>query len=255
MSKFVTLHGFGGSGGGAELNFEVVASTTEPMNPNENTIWVNTDSINNYYFSATQPENMIDYDVWFHIDTSSTIEFNALKENAIQIYPISAQQYINGTLVMKVAYLQQNGEWMQFSWEKLYLYRNGDQCVSLTGGWEKKAYVSGSGMTVTFESSRIKLYSSSSASTIVIGCKNIEPNILKNFKTMYVSGTRSSGEFGFGIAYDYDIEDIDNTSDIIVYKKVASSGTYSVDISDIDSGYPVLHAYHGTSYITEIWLE
>ena len=42
---------------GVELNFDVVCNP-QPSNPAENTIWVDTDRINNYYFSATQPENM-----------------------------------------------------------------------------------------------------------------------------------------------------------------------------------------------------
>lgn len=52
MSKFVTLHGFGGGSSGTELNFEIVGGTTQPSNPTENTIWVNTDTpITKYYFS------------------------------------------------------------------------------------------------------------------------------------------------------------------------------------------------------------
>jgi hypothetical protein len=54
MSKFVTLHGFGGGSGGTELNFDIVGGTTEPTNPTENMIWVNTNvEIADYIFSAT----------------------------------------------------------------------------------------------------------------------------------------------------------------------------------------------------------
>ena len=43
-------------GGGENLNFKVVGGTTEPSNPKENTIWVNTDTaITSWDFSATEP--------------------------------------------------------------------------------------------------------------------------------------------------------------------------------------------------------
>lgn len=39
---------------GDGLNFEVVGGTTQPANPKENTIWINTDvEITRWYFSAT----------------------------------------------------------------------------------------------------------------------------------------------------------------------------------------------------------
>lgn len=114
------LHGNGGSGGGG-LNFKVIPNP-QPSTAKENTIWVNTDKINNYYFSATQPENMADYDVWFQTGTSSRVEFNTLKKNGIQVYPLSARQYNGGKLTFVDAMSYQNGEWV--SWIP-YLYNNG----------------------------------------------------------------------------------------------------------------------------------
>ena len=43
-------------GGGGALNFKVVGGTTQPTNPSQNTIWVDTDTpVNGYYFSAEKP--------------------------------------------------------------------------------------------------------------------------------------------------------------------------------------------------------
>ena len=48
--------GIAGSGSGAGLNFKVVGGTTQPSNPSENTIWVNTDKeIAGWIFSAKNP--------------------------------------------------------------------------------------------------------------------------------------------------------------------------------------------------------
>lgn len=106
----VALEGFGG-GGGAALNFKVVPNP-QPSVAKENTIWVDTDRINNYYFSAEQPENMVDYDVWFPVGTSSAVEFNALKKGCIQVYPLSAKQMVSGVLKDVTAKSYQGGKWV-----------------------------------------------------------------------------------------------------------------------------------------------
>ena len=125
-------------GGGAALNFKVVPNP-QPSVAKENTIWVDTDRINNYYFSATQPEGMVDYDVWFPVGTSSTVEFNALKKNGIQVYPISAKQYVSGAWVDKTAKSWQGGKWVEWI---LYLYNEGDTCDAITGGWDSSLSIS-----------------------------------------------------------------------------------------------------------------
>ena len=109
-------------GGGTALNFRVVGGTTAPTNPAENCIWVNTDTpINSWIFSATQPTGSAGM-VWISTGTSSTTAFNALKKNAIQVYPISAKQYISGAWVDVTALSYQGGEWVEW---KTYLYNAG----------------------------------------------------------------------------------------------------------------------------------
>lgn len=100
-------------GAGGVLNFKVICNP-KPDTAKENTIWVDTDRINNYYFSATQPENMVDYDVWFPIGTSSPVAFSATKKNSIMVYPLSSKQYIGGELVDKTAKSYQSGVWVEW---------------------------------------------------------------------------------------------------------------------------------------------
>ena len=125
-----------GSGGSNPLNFKVICNP-KPENARENTIWVDTDRINNYYFSATQPENMEEYDVWFPIGTSSPVGFNAVKKNGIQVYPISAKQYVNGAWVDKTAKSWQGGKWVD--WWSGVLYESGNEWRAITGGWNSYA--------------------------------------------------------------------------------------------------------------------
>lgn len=100
---------------GAELNFEVVGGTTPPSNPKANAIWVNTSTtITSWIFSAEQPSNPVNGMVWISTGTSSRVEFNALKEKSIEVYPISAKQYVDGTWVTKTAQSYQNGEWVDW---------------------------------------------------------------------------------------------------------------------------------------------
>lgn len=120
--------------GGGGLNFKVVAGLTQPGSATENTIWVMTEKIGAYYFSATQPEDMQEWDVWFSTGTSSEVSFNALKKNAIEVYPLSAKQMVGGVLTDVTAKSYQNGAWVDW-WDQATLYDSGDEFTAGTGGW------------------------------------------------------------------------------------------------------------------------
>lgn len=126
------LHG----NGGVPLNYRVVGGTSAPSSPSENTIWVNTSTtITSHVFSATQPtgaEGM----VWFKIGTTSSVAFNALKKNAINVYPGAYMQYVSGAWVSKTSKIYQVSAWKEMT---TYLYNNGDQCTEITGGWQTVA--------------------------------------------------------------------------------------------------------------------
>lgn len=134
MSLTVPLYGFGG--GGESLNFKVVGDTTEPTNPNENTIWVNTDKkIASWIFSATQPKTATEGMVWITTGVTRTVEFNALKKNGIQVCPISAKQYVSGEWKDVTAMSYQGGKWVELV--RIYqLYKNGVLHEDLVGKWK-----------------------------------------------------------------------------------------------------------------------
>lgn len=129
---------FNMSGGGAALNF-VVIPNPKPETAKENTIWVDTDSITSWVFSATAPDNPKAGMVWFSVAASSGVEFNALRKNGIHIYPVSAKQYIGGEWVNKTAKSYQNDAWVEWLPEGA-LYWHGNECVAVTGGWTSKAW-------------------------------------------------------------------------------------------------------------------
>lgn len=129
---------FNMNGGGTALNFRVLGGTSTPSDPKENTIWVNTSTtITDWVFSATQPTSATGR-VWFLAGASSTAEFNVLKKNSIQVYPISAKQYVNGAWVDKTAKTYQGGAWVD--WWNGELFDSGNQYEAITGGWVQGSY-------------------------------------------------------------------------------------------------------------------
>lgn len=102
----------GGDGG---LNFKVIGSTTTPSSQAENTIWINTGTtITSWAFSATEPAEKSSGMVWITTGISSEFEFNALKKNAIQVYPLAAKQYNGSSWNDVTAMIYKGGQWV--SW-------------------------------------------------------------------------------------------------------------------------------------------
>ena len=139
MSIAVPLVGFG-SGGGTALNFRVVGGTSEPSNPAENCIWINTEvEITSWIFSAEEPSPAEVGMVWISVGTSSPVAFNALKKNSVQIYPLSAKQYVDGAWVDKDAKTYQAGAWVE--WIPVgALYWYGNECADVSGGWQARGW-------------------------------------------------------------------------------------------------------------------
>lgn len=181
---------FNMNGGGTALNFRVVGGTSAPSNPKENTIWVNTSTtITDWVFSATQPEAATGR-VWFLTGASSTVEFNVLKKNRIQVYPSSAKQYVNGAWAKKEAQTYQGGAWVEWI-PAGALFWHGNQCTDVTGGWgvNKSATSSKDAPTCAFESNRIRLTNSGFASSGILS--TVQKIDITNAKVLSVDVTKS----------------------------------------------------------------
>lgn len=142
------------SGGGSELNFTVKAYATEAellaATPKENTIGIiTTTPITNWIFGSTEPEVAANGMVWIVTGESSTVEFNALKKNAIQVYPVYAKQYLSGAWENMNAEIYIGSKWTQFSsmWDG-ELFTPNNQWESVTGGWENNGSYDSSGRIV-----------------------------------------------------------------------------------------------------------
>lgn len=229
--------------GGGGLNFSVVGGLTQPANPKENTIWVETDvPITIWTFSAAEPTEPVDGMVWIIAGNASTVEFNALKKNGIQVYPISASQYVSGAWVDVIAKSYQNGEWVDW-WDGV-LYNAGDTYDSYTGGY------SGVGNFNSATNSGGKLYLDvkSNASAALITEKAIALNGFKNLK-ITGNGSNAANCF-FGIASD-------RSANFISTVAMGSQNTYTLDISSVnDSFYVGIMGRNGNKVsVDKIWLE
>ena len=247
MSIPVPLEGFGG-GGGASLNFDVKAYATEEALlaavPKENTIGVITQTaITSWAFSATEPAEPVAGMVWISTGNGSGVAFNALKKNAIQVYPLSAKQYVDGAWVDVTAMSYQGGEWVQFSDVVTYLFNKGDQCTALTGGWVKSGPPSDGG------------YSTGSVSigdVITISCSNTQYAVartknkisLADFSTLTFvvdDCILPSKAYGYLLVCDTSSTNIWWADESIIKKSLSNgnTGTFVLDISALTGSYYV----------------
>lgn len=135
--------GTGNVGGGSgSLNFKVAAYATEEVlladTPKENTIGVVTDTaVPKWGFYASEPEAPEEGELFFTVATESAGSFNALKKNALTVYPTLCRQYVSGEWAKKIAYIYKSGAWVQFSKEwNGELFEQGNVHADITGGWQ-----------------------------------------------------------------------------------------------------------------------
>ena len=108
-------------GGGGGLNLKVVGGTTQPTNPRENTIWINTaTAITGYALSPTQPETGTEGLVW--LKTADTgVEINVGRKNAVLLLHLAMSHvYSGGSWKAVEGYVYKSSAWVQFGFLALY---------------------------------------------------------------------------------------------------------------------------------------
>lgn len=109
-------------GGGGGLNLKVVGGTTQPANPRENTIWINTGTtITGYFLSPTQPNTQIEGLVWLKTENSG-VEINVGKKNSIVLYLSTAKLYTGGKWISVNGFAYVNAVWNQFAKEGIMVF-------------------------------------------------------------------------------------------------------------------------------------
>lgn len=254
----------------APLNFKVFGNP-QPSNPKENTIWVNTDiKITGWDFAGSAPAEPVEGMIWFIIGVSGLVSFNALKKNGIEIHPNYAKQYVNGTWVNVDAKIYQNGAWVDW---KVYLFNQGDDCYSVTGGWEALAYshltdYGKAAPTITLEDNCMKIsFADASPGSSTSGIywkrgsvwtkKAIDLTNISTI-TIEVSAVNGTGSTGTDIVYlgvsQTKVDGFAMAASVpLGSNSVAAVGTYSLDVRDLSGEYYVVLANHNT--YSDFWIK
>ena len=135
----------GGGGTKSELNFGVLAYDSEESllaaTPAANTIGVITDTpISTYIFDMVEPAGS-EGSIWIQTGTSSSIQFNALKNNQLVVYPLKVKQFVGGEWTIKEAMSYIDDTWVKWTYETvtanatdIYVgdFQNGEEYVKMT---------------------------------------------------------------------------------------------------------------------------
>lgn len=239
--------------GGGGLNFKVVAGLDQPGSATENTIWLKIPSMTGWIIAASQPEELTEGMVWISVGTESAVEFNALKRNGIQVYPLRAKQMVGGTLVDVEAMSYQNGEWVKWV---TYLYNFGDKCTDITGGWQ---FVSTrGGCTVgsyTDNGESITLNGSASAMQSTSYCTEDAVD-LTNVTKLWINAIEASGSYLW-----FKVGTTVSMGNGVVRSDGCPVGPSYIDVSNLSGAYYVAievysdKAKNGSLTFDQIWME
>ena len=219
------------------LAFEVVGNP-KPDTPKENTIWVDTDvPIGKWFFRETQPDGMEQGDVWFFVGATSPVEFNALKENEILVRPVSASQYVDGTLVSKTAEIYMGGEWKPWV---VYIYNLG--WVSATKMNSYKANPSGEvgaggspSIAVTYSNGEMVL----NRTTNWDGYGWTLTDVAFDFTTINTLFCETGSSLGSGDAIRFGIGTSGSRSPKAAITLSQANTVYALDVSSVSGNYNV----------------
>lgn len=122
-------------GGGTSLSFDVVGGTSQPANPKENTIWVNSpNDVRAWYISPTEPTRASGNNdanafaaghIWIKTSESSAVTIDILRKNSIIVHPSSVYEYTDSGWTERGAQIYQRGAWADLK-TTFYIYNNGN---------------------------------------------------------------------------------------------------------------------------------
>ena len=235
------------------LNFNLVGGVTQPADPKENTIWVNTDApITGWALSFAEPSEPYEGMVWIVTGTSSKVAFNALKKNTLMVYPTTCKQFVNGAWNNVTAKSYIDGEWVDWL-AYLFIENGGQQVPWVFKALNTKGKVSEKNGAIVFE------YTTVDNNYMAAGTEN--PEDLSGFtklcfdlevRTNFTSG---GGEFTIGVTSKQVNAEYNNT--FIASEKPAADSvrkTIKVDVSGITSGYVSAYGIVNAT-IYNVWRE
>ena len=138
-----------------------------------------------------------------------------------------------------------------------FLYKDGDKCEKLTGGWSSNK---AGNATFTEENNCLVAYggSNSGAYGKFYTVNLIDVSNFEKLKITIQNCTVSNDSSFFGLSANTNIHANFNENVEIAYKYMQNAGTYEIDISNIGGSYYVCFGSGNLgrkAYATKIWLE
>lgn len=240
------------TGGGVGLNFTVKAYMSVdalPASASENTIAVITDTaVSEWAFSVAEPYYKPPGMLWIHSGATGSVSFNALRKNAIVVFPGSTMQFVDGLWKYLDAYIFQNGRWVKFAlaWNGYY-FENGEQHSNITGGWTSDGYkYYNNKMIAGTVGATLGTRTSGSSGDCMIGTAN--PVDLTNVDTIHINVETKSGVCMFNVMASKELKADDLSVNLSV-------GEVTIDVSGLTGSYylAIVSAYtsgYGNAYTT-----
>ncbi len=247
--------------GGVTVNYKLVGGTTEPINPKENTIWVNTDAeMADFSIEATngfaEPN---EGDVWISTNIDADVSFTVDKKHRLMIYPAVTYQYINGVWAVKEARLFTGISWKQFSFNDLAIFNNGDYPIE----WVEADYTTnGQGANSFSLNNRINIlanYAGGSLPRVVAAVTDTAIDIT-GYNTIFFEISQDSTASSYYLGVN-DTKQTDATGKMVKHIVTQTKGISSLDVSDITGEMYVMVLCAGASiapsvsvHAAKIWL-
>ncbi len=247
--------------GGAALNYKVIGDTTEPINPTENTIWINTDTAIADYSIEKHNGFLTPFEgaVWIAINPVGNISFSIAKKHRVEISPSTASQYIGGTWISKEAKIFTGGAWKQFSFVDYSLFDNG----ALPMSWVQASYTTNgqgtSGFNVT-QTINISANYAGGASARVTAAVTDEAIDVSGYNSVWFEIAQSSTALSYYLGVN-ETKQTDSTGLMTKRIVVSEKGVSVLDIKDIEGDMYVMAMCAGatskpnvTAAIQRVWL-
>lgn len=242
------------SGGGGGLNLKVVGGTTQPTNPRENTIWVNTaTAITGYVLSPTQPETGTEGLVWLKT-ADSGVEINVGRKNAVLLHLAAGKLYTGGKWANINGWVYANSLWTQFAKEGLMVFdRTQQEYADISGNIQ--AVTDAQYISMKDAAPYIQM-AISGTSTITRGYQWKNPVDVTEYSTMEVVGYATAATDKFGLSTK-----LNNGRNDIVTAASQTFGTerntMKIDISSLTGNMYVgftLAKSGGSIYVESVYL-
>jgi len=222
------------------LNFSIIPYKTEAellaAAPGENTIGLVTHRpVTNWAFSPDAPVFEGSSMTWVVTGAASDYAFNGLKEQMLQLCPLEVVQYALSKWNYVHAFLRKNGEWV-FLWHG-QLYMEGTDVQRVTGGWQTIADAGSTAMnavapTLTqYSTYMLAKLSGYNQRGYVSTVNAVDVTDYQQLELKLNSFTKK----GNGSAVTLEL--VDAEGNIVRAVPVESSGSHSMDVSDLTGSY------------------